>query len=113
MSNQAKITKGIDWKTGGLYIILVSIGLLCIYSVEQRGSESFFESLSALKKNYARQIIFMGMAGVVAILILLTDSKFFTATANISYAIGILLMLLTLEFACLLKIPCPKNLLSQ
>ncbi len=96
MSNQAKITKGIDWKTVGLYIILVSIGLLCIYSVEQRGSESFFESLSALKKNYARQIIFMGMAGVVAILILLTDSKFFTATANISYAIGILLMLLTL-----------------
>lgn len=96
MSNKAVITKGIDWKIVGIYIILISIGLLCIYSVEQRGSDSFLATLSSLKKNYARQIVFIGMAAVVAILILLTDSKFFTATANIGYAIGIFLMMLTL-----------------
>ncbi len=96
MSNKTIITKGIDWKTVVLYMILVSIGLLCIYSVEQRGSDSVLEALSSLKKNYARQIVFIVMAAVVAVLILLTDSKFFTATANISYAIGIFLMLLTL-----------------
>lgn len=96
MSNQAIITKGIDWKTVWLYIMLVSIGLLCIYSVEQRGAENIMDELSTLKKNYAKQVLFIGMAGVVAILILLTDSKFFTATANISYLIGIFLMMLTL-----------------
>ncbi|MEO7802584.1 MAG: rod shape-determining protein RodA [Ginsengibacter sp.] len=96
MNNKATITKGIDWKMVGIYISLVSIGLLCIYSVEQRGADSFLATLSSLKKNYARQIVFIAMASIVAVLILLTDSKFFTATANISYAIGIFLMMLTL-----------------
>ncbi|MEP6616367.1 MAG: rod shape-determining protein RodA [Ginsengibacter sp.] len=95
MRNEAAISKGIDWTIVWLYIILVSIGFLCIFSVEHTTQENILKNLAGLKKNYSKQLLFIGISGVVAIFILLTDSKFFTATANISYAFGILLMMLT------------------
>src|SRR5688572_5668932 len=96
MDDRATISKGINWTIVWLYIILTAIGLLCIYSVEQRSMESIFQNIAGFKKNYSRQIIFMVISVVIAIFILLTDSKFFTATANIAYVIGIILMMLTL-----------------
>ena len=48
-----------------------------------------------LKKELFKAIIVHEISAVVAIFILLTDSKFFTATANISYVLGIVLMLAT------------------
>lgn len=96
MREQLIISKGVDWVTIWLYIIFVSIGLLCIFSVEYHESENILQNISGLKKNYARQLLFIGISAVVAIFILLTDSKFFTATANIGYALGIILMIATL-----------------
>lgn len=96
MREQVNLSKGIDWITVWLYIIFVSIGLLCIFSVEYKPDESILRSLSELKKNYARQFLFMGISAVIGVFILLTDSKFFTATANIGYAFGILLLIATL-----------------
>lgn len=95
MRDQIDISKGIDWVMVWLYIVLVIVGILCIYSVEYREGDSFIQNLVGFKKNYSRQILFAGIAGIVAIFILLTDSKFFTATANISYVLGILLILAT------------------
>ncbi len=95
MRDQAIISKGIDWVSVWLYIILVSIGVLCIFSVEYHNGENIWRNIIGLKKNYSRQLLFIGMSAVVATFILLTDSKFFTATANLSYAFGILLMMAT------------------
>src|SRR5450631_4411631 len=95
MSNQTVISKGIDWVTVWFYIILVSIGILCIFSVEYHNNENILQNIEGLKKNYSRQILFLGISVVIAVLILLTDSKFFTATANISYVFGIVLMMAT------------------
>jgi rod shape determining protein RodA len=95
MRNEAFISKGVDWTMVWLYIILISVGLLCIYSVEQRSHENIWQNIIGLKKNYARQLLFIGISAIVAVLILLTDSKFFTATANIGYLLGIVLMMLT------------------
>lgn len=95
MSNQAVISKGIDWVTVWFYIILVCIGILCIFSVEYHTNENILQSITGLKKNYSRQILFLGISSVIAIVILLTDSKFFTATANLSYVLGIFLMMAT------------------
>ena len=95
MRDQAIISKGIDWISVWLYIILVTIGVLCIFSVEYHGSENVWRNIVGLKKNYSRQLLFIGISGVVATFILLTDSKFFTATANLSYAFGIVLMMAT------------------
>lgn len=95
MRDQAIISKGIDWVSVWLYIILVSVGVLCIFSVEYHANENIWRNIIGLKKNYSRQLLFIGISGVVATFILLTDSKFFTATANLSYAFGILLMMAT------------------
>ncbi len=95
MRDEVKISKGVDWVTVWLYFIFVSIGLICIFSVEYHHSENIFQNIAGLKKNYARQLLFIGISAVIAVFILLTDSKFFTATANIGYAFGIVLMLAT------------------
>lgn len=95
MKDQIELSKGVDWLMVWLYVLLISIGILCIYSVEYHQGDSFFQNIIQLKKNYSRQILFAGIGGVMAILILLTDSKFFTATANIGYVFGILLILAT------------------
>ena len=95
MRDQAIISKGIDWLSVWLYSTLVIIGVLCIFSVEYHGNENFWGDLIALKKNYSRQVLFIGISAVIATFILLTDSKFFTATANLSYAFGIVLMMAT------------------
>ncbi len=95
MREQAIISKGIDWVSVWLYIILVCIGLLCIFSVEYHNDDNLWRNIIGLKKNYSRQLLFIGISAVVATFILLTDSKFFTATANLGYVFGILLMMAT------------------
>ena len=91
MRNQNVISKGVDWVTIWLYIIIACIGILCIFSVEYHNNENILRNITGLKKNYSRQILFLGISVIVAIVILLTDSKFFTATANLSYVLGIYL----------------------
>ncbi len=98
MNDKVIISKGIDWVSIWLYIIFVTIGILCIFSVEYHANENILQNITGLKKNYSRQILFLAISAVIAILILLTDSKFFTATANISYVIGIILMMATFVF---------------
>ncbi|HEV8079419.1 MAG TPA: rod shape-determining protein RodA [Chitinophagaceae bacterium] len=95
MRNQAVISKGVDWVIVWLYITLVIIGFLCIFSVEHRSQENVLQTIIGLKKNYSRQLLFIGISAVVATFLLLTDSKFFTAVANMSYVLGLLLMLAT------------------
>jgi rod shape determining protein RodA len=89
------IGKGFDWVLIGLYALLVMIGLLCIFSVEYKTTDRVIDSFLGLKKNYSKQFIFFIVCIVVAIFILLTDSKLFTAMANISYLVGFLLILAT------------------
>ncbi|MES2429958.1 MAG: rod shape-determining protein RodA [Bacteroidota bacterium] len=89
------IGKGVDWLIVWLYAILVIIGLICIFSVEYRSTDGVIQSFIGFKKNYSKQFFYFGACIVIAIFILLTDSKFFTATANLSYLIGIVLILAT------------------
>jgi rod shape determining protein RodA len=89
------ISKGIDWLTVFLCLALVIIGLLCIFSVEYKSGDNVVQTFLGFKKEYSKQLYFFGASVIVAIFILLTDSKFFTATANLSYAMGILLILAT------------------
>ena len=90
-----EIGKGVDWLLIWLYAILIAIGLLCIFSVEYRNGDGVIQSFLGFKKNYSKQLFYFGACVVLAIFILLTDSKLFTATANLSYLIGILLVLAT------------------
>lgn len=93
--NKLELGKGVDWLLICMYTILVLIGLLCIFSVEYRLNDNVVQSFLGFKKEYSKQLYFFIASGVVAVFILLTDSKLFTATANLSYAFGILLILAT------------------
>ena len=90
-----EIGKGVDWLLVWLYALLVFIGLLCIFSVEYRSGDSVIQSFLGFKKNYSKQLFYFIACIVLATFILLTDSKLFTATANLSYFIGMLLILAT------------------
>ncbi len=94
-NQQAIISKGVNWILVWLYIVLVAVGFIAIFSVEHRASEQVMDTILHLKTNYARQLMFIAIFLVLGVFILLTDSKFFTATANLSYAFGIFLMLIT------------------
>ena len=89
------ITKGNDKIILALYAILIFIGLVCIISVEYKSTDNFVQTFFGFKKNYSKQFFFFLACCVIGTFILLTDSKFFTATANLSYVIGIVLILAT------------------
>lgn len=90
------ITKGVDVTMIWMYAILVLFGLACIFSVEYRESTDILASFLDFKKsNYSKQLYFILFCAVIGIFILLTDSKFFTATPNLLYVIGVLMMLAT------------------
>ncbi len=89
------ISKGIDWLLVWLYLLLVIIGLISIFSVEYRSEDNMVQTLLGFKKSYSKQLFFFGACCIIAVFILLTDSKLFTATANLSYMVGIVLILAT------------------
>lgn len=95
---KAEISKGIDWLIIWLYITLVSIGILSIFAVTYQEGDPILQTFLSLKTDYSRQLLFFGIGGILAVAILLTDSKFFTATANLWYAFGIVLLLLVFPF---------------
>ncbi|MEJ7588461.1 MAG: rod shape-determining protein RodA, partial [Ferruginibacter sp.] len=91
----ATLGKGIDWVLIWLYVILIMIGLLCIFSVEYKLGDNVLQNFLSFKKEYSKQLFFFIISVFIGVLILLTDSKFFTATANLGYAFGLMLILAT------------------
>lgn len=94
-SNGINISRGIDWWIVLLYAVLVSVGILCIFMVEYRSGSNWLSSLFTGKTNYSKQLWFAGLCTIIATFILLSDSKLYTAFANLLYVFGIFLMLLT------------------
>ncbi|HEX2683586.1 MAG TPA: rod shape-determining protein RodA [Ferruginibacter sp.] len=100
MNNQRNptISKGVDSTLIWLYLVLVAIGLMSIFSVTYHEGDDVVRSFLSFKTDYSKQLIFFAVSLLIGLFILLTDSKFFTATANIWYAFGILLLLLVFPF---------------
>lgn len=92
------ISKGIDWSLVWIYLLLVSIGLLAIFGATYKEGDPVIQSFLNFKTDYSKQLYFFGLALVLGLFILLTDSKFFPATANIWYAAGIFLLLIVFPF---------------
>ncbi|HKG69844.1 MAG TPA: rod shape-determining protein RodA [Segetibacter sp.] len=90
------IYRGIDWSMIVIYAALVIIGVLMIFANEYKEGESILQPVLTQSKDYGKQVLWVGISSVVAIFVLLTDSKFFTATANLLYGLGILLCLAAL-----------------
>jgi rod shape determining protein RodA len=76
-----------------LYIMLVTIGILAIFSVEHRTTDT---SLIMMNKSYMRQIIWLGYSLFIGFIIILTDSKFFSSFAFLLYTICIAVLIITI-----------------
>ena len=103
--NNPGISKGVDWSLIGLYLLLVAIGIMAIFATtynEERDA-NVISSFFSFKTDYSKQFYFFLIAGILGIFILLTDSKFFPATANLWYAVGIFMMLLVFPFHSKIK----------
>src|SRR6266487_5940765 len=97
------ISKGIDWSLAWIYLLLVSIGITAIFAVTYKEGDPVIQSFLGFKTDYSKQFYFFLASGVIGVFILLTDSKFFTATANLWYAFGIFLLLLVFPFHTTIK----------
>lgn len=100
MMNQRNpaISKGVDWIIIWLYLLLVSIGILSIFMATYRDGDPVIQGFLNFKTDYSRQLYWFVASLILGLFILLTDSKFFTATANVWYVTGILLLLLVFPF---------------
>ncbi len=92
------ISKGIDWSLVWIYLLLVSIGLTAIFAATYKEGDPIFQSFIGFKTDYSKQFYFFLFSFVLGFVILLTDSKFFSATANLLYALGIFMLLLVFPF---------------
>lgn len=83
----------IDGITFLIYLSLVTIGLLAVFSVEHRSTDP---TLFLLNKGYMKQLMWFGISLFIGLIIILTDSKFFSSFAFLSYAIGLVLLVVTI-----------------
>lgn len=102
-SDNASISKGVDPVLIWMYLLLVAIGITAIFAVTYREGDPIVASFFSFKTDYSRQLIFFFVAAVIGVFILLTDSKFFPATANVWYAVGMVMLLLVFPFHSAVK----------
>ncbi len=75
-----------------LYLVLCCIGWVAIYAAGSGNSELKFYDL---RTDYGKQLLWIGTSFVIALFILLTDSKFFTAFSYIFYVLLLALLVAT------------------
>ncbi|MFI5129993.1 MAG: rod shape-determining protein RodA [Chitinophagales bacterium] len=92
------ISRGIDWSLIWIFFVLVIIGLLAIFGATYKEDDPILQSFINFKTDYSKQFYFFVISLILGLFILLTDSKFFSATANIWYALGIFMLLLVFPF---------------
>ena len=97
-TNNNEISKGIDGLLLLLYILLCLVGIVSIFAATYNEGENIVDSFISFRTDYGKQTMFFLLSLFAGIVILLTDSKFFTATANLWYTAGIFLLLLVFPF---------------
>lgn len=76
-----------------LYAMLVVVGILAIFSVEHRTTDT---SIIIMNKSYMKQLIWFGYSLFIGFIIILTDSKFFSSFAFLIYTICLAVLIVTI-----------------
>jgi rod shape determining protein RodA len=98
-----EISKGVDWSLVWLWVFLSIVGIMAIFGVTYHEGDNVVQTFLRFKTDYSRQFYFFIASAFIAMFILLTDSKFFPATANLWYAAGIFLILLVFPLGSKVK----------
>ena len=83
----------VDWVMVFLYLALCSVGLLNIHSATY---DEKFPTFFDFNTDYGKQLIYVGVGICVGIVILLLESRFFSALAPFFYGVTTLLLMLVL-----------------
>ncbi|MBL6943627.1 MAG: FtsW/RodA/SpoVE family cell cycle protein, partial [Bacteroidales bacterium] len=94
MRRREKISGNIDWFTVTIYAVLVTLGWLSIFTATAGDDVT---SLFDISTRYGKQLIWIGLATVLALIILVIDAKFFSAFSYFFY-FGWLLILVGVLF---------------
>jgi rod shape determining protein RodA len=76
-----------------LYVLLVAVGIMAVFSVEHRTTDT---SLIMMNKSYMKQLVWFGYSLLIGLFILLTDSKFFSSFAFLAYSAGLAILFITI-----------------
>ena len=98
-----EISKGVDWSLVWLWALLSCLGIMAIFGVTYHEGDNVVQTFLRFRTDYSRQFYFFIVSIVIGMFILLTDSKFFPATANLWYAAGIFLILLVFPLGSKVK----------
>ena len=95
MPRREKMIGNIDWLSILLYGLLVFFGWLSIYSAS---SDDTVVSIFDFSERYGKQLVWIGLSVVLAVVILLIDAKFFSAFSFWMYIFMIGLLIFVLLF---------------
>ena len=98
-----EISKGVDWSLVWLWALLSCVGIMAIFGVTYHEGDNVIQTFLRFRTDYSRQFYFFVASAFIGMFILLTDSKFFPATANLWYAAGIFLILLVFPLGAKVK----------
>jgi rod shape determining protein RodA len=90
-SKNSSIFSDIDWLVVLLYLVLVTMGWLNIYSAVYNEEH---HSITDMTQKYGKQLLWISTSIIIAIVILIIDEKFYTAFAYLVYGIFIVANLL-------------------
>jgi len=94
MSSSGKsLFSRLDTTTVVLYICLVLVGLVAVFSVEYRSTDP---SIFMMSKSHMKQTMWLGISLFIGLIIVFTESKFFSSIAYLSYTLGLLLLIVTI-----------------
>ena len=88
MKNQS-VSSNIDWITVAIYMALVVIGWMNIYSADMTTNSEYYLDFN---QNYGKQLIFISLNVVLIIVILTIDSKFYEKFSSVIFGASLLLL---------------------
>lgn len=94
MQRRNSILRSLDWTTVFVYLTLVFMGWLNIYAAVYSEEHS---SIFDLSQRYGSQLLWIGFAVFIAIVVLLVDSRFYFVFANYIYIL-LLIVLVSVLF---------------
>ena len=95
MRSRSSIIGEPDWLSILLYLALIAFGWLSIYAAS---ADDFSKSIFDMSTRYGKQLIWIGLALALAVLIFLIDAKFFSTFAYLFYFLMIVVLVGVLLF---------------
>lgn len=88
MKNQS-VSSNIDWVIVTIYIALVAIGWMNIYSADMTSNSEYYFDFT---QNYGKQLIFISLNVILIVVILTLDAKFYEKFTSVIFGAALILL---------------------